>query len=185
MADDATTTTESATPDQAAAETTTATNPTTPPAEPANESTDWQAEAAKWKALSHKNEARAKENAKKAQDYDAFQESQKSELQKAQEAAADWENKFKQSQVTALQAETAAKNGLPIELLTATTQDALDAQVAALQAFKTPVVPKASGVDTSNSDPKPTYSRAQLSDPKFYSEHHDDILLALREGRIK
>ncbi|MCI1914641.1 MAG: hypothetical protein LKJ05_02780 [Bifidobacteriaceae bacterium] len=181
MADDATTTAESTTSPAAESETGSPTRETTTTE---TDHTDLAAEVEKWKALSRKNEARAAENAKKAQDYDAFQESQKSELQKAQEAATNWENKFKQSQITALQAETAAKNGLPIELLTATTQDALDAQVAALQAFKTPIVPKASGVDTSGSDPKPTYTRAQLSDPKFYKDHHDDILLASREGRI-
>jgi hypothetical protein len=32
---------------------------------------------------------------------------------------------------------------------------------------------------------KPTYTREQLRDPKFYADNKADILLAMREGRIQ
>lgn len=50
------------------------------------EETDWQAEAEKWKALARKHETRSKENFEKAQEYDKYLESQKSEDQKREEA---------------------------------------------------------------------------------------------------
>lgn len=49
---------------------------------------DWQAEAEKWKAFSRKHEEAAKANADKAKRLDEFEESQKTELQKAADAAA-------------------------------------------------------------------------------------------------
>ncbi|MFT8358549.1 hypothetical protein [Bifidobacterium aquikefiri] len=155
------------------------------PAAPDTE-TDWQAEANKWKALSRQNEAQAKANADKAKQYDAFQESQKTELQKAQDTAAKWEAQYKQAQTQALRAETAAKNNIPVELLTADNAEALDAQVKALLAFKTPQAASRSGVDpTKNGGGPTTYTQAQLSDQKFYREHRDDILKAMSEGRIE
>jgi hypothetical protein len=156
------------------------------PAAPDPEVRDWQAEATKWKALSRQNEAQAKANADKAKQYDEFQESQKSELQKAQDTAAKWEAQYKQAQTQALRAETAAKNNIPVELLTADNAEALDAQVQALLAFKTPQPASRSGIDpTKNGGGPTTYTQAQISDPKFYQAHHDDILKAMSEGRIK
>lgn len=147
---------------------------------------DWQAEATKWKALSRQNEAKAKANADKAQQYDSFQESQKTELQKAQDTAAKWEAQYKQAQTQALRAETAAKNNIPVELLTADNAEALDVQVQALLAFKTPQPASRSGIDPTKTGAGPvTYTQAQISDPKFYREHRDDILKAMSEGRIK
>lgn len=49
------------------------------------EDTDWQAEAGKWKELARKHEDRAKTNAQKAQAYDEYLESQKSEEEKRDE----------------------------------------------------------------------------------------------------
>jgi hypothetical protein len=51
------------------------------------EERDWQAEAEKWKALARKHEGNAKTNADKARQFDEFQESQKSELEKLQDRA--------------------------------------------------------------------------------------------------
>jgi hypothetical protein len=156
------------------------------PAAPETEVHDWQTEATKWKALSRQNEAQAKANADKAKQFDALQESQKTELQKAQDTAAKWEAQYKQAQTQALRAETAAKNNIPVELLTADNAEALDAQVQALLAFKTPQPASRSGIDpTKNGGGPTTYTQAQISDPAFYREHRGDILKAMSEGRIK
>ncbi|WEV41632.1 hypothetical protein OZX57_06480 [Bifidobacterium sp. ESL0682] len=150
------------------------------------EVTDWKAEAEKWKAMSRKNEAQAKSNADKAKQFDEFQESQKTELQKAQDEAAKYKAEFEAQQVKSLQAETAAKNNIPVSLLTATTQDALDVQVKALLDFKTPQPASKSGVDVgAGSNQPPVFTQAQVSDQKFYHEHRDEILKAMSEGRIR
>lgn len=59
----------------------------TPAADTAAEK-DWKAEAEKWKAFARKHEDTAKANAEKAKRFDEFEESQKTELQKAADAAA-------------------------------------------------------------------------------------------------
>lgn len=67
--------------------------PTTPdaasaPAADTAAEKDWKAEAEKWKAFARKHEDAAKANAEKAKRFDEFEESQKTELQKAADAAA-------------------------------------------------------------------------------------------------
>jgi hypothetical protein len=146
---------------------------------------DWQAEAVKWKALSRQNEAQAKANADKAKQFDAFQESQKSELEKAQDEASKWKTQYEQAKTHALRAETAAKNNIPVTLLTGNTEEELDAQVKALLAFKTPTPPASSGIDTGASARQPTtFTRQQIADPTFYHAHRDEILKAQQAGRI-
>jgi hypothetical protein len=147
---------------------------------------DWQSEAEKWKALSRKNEAQAKANADAAKQWSEFQESQKSETDKLKEHAAELETQLKQAQTTALRSQYAAKNQIPMELLTADTEDALDAQVKALLAFKTPQAAGRSNVDTQGGSQQATiFTQAQISDPKFYQTHRSEILKAMAEGRIK
>jgi hypothetical protein len=52
---------------------------------------DWQAEAQKWQRLSRQNEAKAKENAKAAAEFKKWEDSQKTEVQRAQERAEEAE----------------------------------------------------------------------------------------------
>lgn len=49
---------------------------------------DWEAETTKWKALARKHEEQSKSNADKAKAFDELEESQKTEVQKAIDAAA-------------------------------------------------------------------------------------------------
>lgn len=154
-------------------------------AEPTATEPDWQAEAEKWKALSRKNEAQAKANADAAKQWSEFQESQKSETDKLKEHAAELETQLKQAQTTALRSQYAAKNQIPLELLTADTEDALDAQVKALLAFRTPKPAASSGPDVTGGAQQPTtFTRQQISDPTFYHQHRDEILKAQQAGRI-
>ena len=147
--------------------------------------TDWQAQAEKWKALSRQNEAQAKANAEKAQKFDEFQESQKTELEKAHDEAAKWQTQYEQAQKQALRAETAAKHQLPLELLTGGTSDELDAQVTALLAWKGSKPAASSGPDMrQHGESTPTFTRQQIADPDFYHAHRADILKAQQAGRI-
>ncbi|MFT8442195.1 MAG: hypothetical protein ABF780_05730 [Bifidobacterium aquikefiri] len=160
-----------------------ATGDPTPPA--ATEPTDWQAEAEKWKALSRKNETQAKANVDAAKQWNDFQESQKSETDKLKEHNAQLEAQLKEAQTTVLRSQYAAKNNIPVTLLTADTEDALEAQVKALLAFKTPQPPASSGIDTgAAARQSTTFTRQQISDPTFYHKHRDEILKAQQAGRI-
>ena len=89
--------------------------------------TDWAAEARKWKELSRKNEARMKENAEKARLYDEAQEKDKSELQKAQEAAAKAEARAAALEAKVLRTQVAAAKGVDADLLSGTSQEELEA----------------------------------------------------------
>jgi len=82
------------------------------PTEPDTGGKDWQAEAEKWKAFARKHEDTAKANADKARQFDALEESQKSEMQKAAErtAAAEAEAATSRGELAVMRA--AVKFGL-------------------------------------------------------------------------
>lgn len=73
---------------------------------------DWQAEAEKWKAFARKHEDTAKANADKAKRFDEFEESQKSELQKAADAAAKAKADADQTRAELARMKAAVKHGL-------------------------------------------------------------------------
>jgi chemotaxis protein histidine kinase CheA len=169
--------------------------PTTAPAAPETGAEEQQeqhpdpiAELEKWKALARQNEARAKANADKAKRFDEIEEANKTELQKAQEAAATAAADAQQARLDALRARTAATNGVPEELLVGQNEEELAASVQRLLAFKgtdTPAAPRSSGGSAPAGAAKPVvYTSEQLSNPAFFQAHRADILLAQREGRI-
>lgn len=104
--------------------------------------TDWEAEARKWKELSRKNESRMKENAEKARLYDEAQEQGKSELQKAQEAAAKAEARAAAMEAEAMRAKVAASTGVDADLLSGSSEDELRASAERLLAWRGAQVPK-------------------------------------------
>ena len=73
---------------------------------------DWQAEADKWKAMARKHEDSAKANADKAKRFDEFEESQKSELQKAADIAAKAQEDAATSRAELAVMQAAVKHGL-------------------------------------------------------------------------
>lgn len=103
---------------------------------------DWEAEARKWKELSRKNESRMKENAEKARLYDEAQEQGKSELQKAQEAAAKAEARAAAMEAEAMRAKVAAATGVDADLLSGSSEDELRASAERLLAWRGAQVPK-------------------------------------------
>lgn len=76
-----------------------------------------KADVAKWKALARKHEGTAKTNAQKAQEYDALQEANKTELQKAQERAQQAEERAQQATDRHNRVLAAAAHDLPPDLI--------------------------------------------------------------------
>jgi len=111
-------------------------------AEAAAKQVDWEAEARKWKELSRKNESRMKENAEKARLYDEAQEQGKSELQKAQEAAAKAEARAAAMEAEAMRAKVAAATGVDADLLSGSSEEELRASAERLLAWRGAQVPK-------------------------------------------
>lgn len=111
-------------------------------AEATAQQVDWEAEARKWKELSRKNESRMKENAEKARLYDEAQEQGKSELQKAQDAAAKAEARAAAMEAEAMRAKVAAATGVDADLLSGSSEDELRASAERLLAWRSAQVPK-------------------------------------------
>lgn len=165
--------------------------PAAPKATETEPQVDWRAEAEKWKTLSRQNEAQAKANAEKARQYDAFEESQKTELQKAQDAAAAAQQRAAEAEARALRSDIARNTGVPIELLTAADEETLQAQAEALLAFRgqqqTPPAPASSGTSTpSGAAPIPHFTDAQIAamTPEEYAARKEDIYRARDAGLI-
>jgi hypothetical protein len=128
---------EEITPEAPAAEQPSAETPTpAPPAGDTPAEKDWQAEAEKWKTFARKHEDAAKANADKAKRFDEFEESQKSETQKAVDRAAAAESRLAEIEARAERAEVAAATGVPAELLSGSTKEELTASAEALIAFR-------------------------------------------------
>lgn len=106
--------------------------PATPepkPAEPAQDPTDWKAASRKW-------EDRAKENAAAAQRLEEIEESNKTELQKANDRAAAAEKVAAQAVSDSLRLKVANAKGIPEDLLSGSTQEELEASADKLIAFR-------------------------------------------------
>jgi hypothetical protein len=111
--------------------------PTAPAADTAAEK-DWQAEAEKWKSFARKHEDAAKANADKAKRFDEFEESQKTELQKAADAAAAAKADADATRAELARMQAAVKHGLSeddLDLLgTHGTPDEIEARAEKLAA---------------------------------------------------
>ena len=98
--------------DSGAADATTTTDTSQAAAADTAPAKDWQAEAEKWKAFARKHEDAAKANADKAKRFDEFEESQKSELQKAADAAARAKAEADATRAELARMQAAVKHGL-------------------------------------------------------------------------
>ena len=98
--------------------------------------TDWQAEARKWEKRSKENLATAKANEAAAKRLAELEESQKTEAQKVQERLDAAEKRAAELELKATRAEVAAAKGVPVELLSGSTQEELEAAADALIAFR-------------------------------------------------
>lgn len=103
---------------------------------PEKQETDWKAEARKWESRAKENLASAKANEDAAKRLAEIEEAQKTEAQKAQERLDAAEKRAAELELKATRAEVAAAKGVPVELLSGSTRDELEASAAALLAFR-------------------------------------------------
>lgn len=109
--------------------------PTTGKPTPDQADKDWQAEAEKWKALSRKHEDASRANADKARQFEEWQQSQKSEQQKADEAAQKLQDERDEALRDAALARAALTHGLTaddLELIGGGTPEEIDAKAQKL-----------------------------------------------------
>ncbi len=104
------------------------------PAEPPADPTDWKVEARKW-------EQRAKENHEKAEKFDQVEQSKLTEIEREQKRAEAAEKLAATNAAELLQLKFANEHGITKDeraLLTGTTEEALQAQVAAVLKLRAP-----------------------------------------------
>lgn len=102
-----------------------------------------------WKAMARKWEKRAKDNAKKAEAnadakkrLDEAAETDKTEVDRLREAIESLQTENASNKLKALRADVSQRTGVPVELLTGTTEDELNDQAEAINAFVTANTPK-------------------------------------------
>lgn len=153
-------------------------------AEDTAQQVDWEAEARKWKELSRKNESRMKENAEKARLYDEAQEQGKSELQKAQEAAAKAEARVKALEVQATRAQVAAAKGVDADLLSGSTLEELEASADRLLAWRGAQIPKGAPASDAGHRGEEIRSSKQLTREDLKNMSAEQINQARRAGQL-
>lgn len=100
------------------------------PAEPAATGVDWKAMARKW-------EKRAKENASAAQKLKEAESAEKTEMEKLAEQIQALQAENQSNRVKAMRSEVSRKTGVPLELLSAETEEDLSEQAEAILEFAT------------------------------------------------
>lgn len=145
---------------------------------------DWEAEARKWKELSRKNESRMKENAEKARLYDEAQEQGKSELQKAQEAAAKAEARAAAMEAEAMRAKVAAATGVDADLLSGSTLEELEASADRLLAWRAAQVPKGAPATDAGVRGDEIRAARQLTRDDIKKMSPSEIIKARKEGQL-
>ena len=145
---------------------------------------DWEAEARKWKELSRKNEARMKENAEKARLYDEAQEQGKSELQKAQEAAAKAEARAAAMEAEAMRAKVAAATGVDADLLSGSSEEELRASAERLLAWRGAQVPKGAPATDAGVRGDEIRAARQLTREDLKKMSPAEIIKARQDGQL-
>lgn len=154
-------------------ETTTPTAETTAPVEtPAQESTDWKAEARKW-------EQRAKENSSAARRLAEIEEASKTELQKAMERAEAAEKSAARAQSEAMRARVLADHGITSEYADLVAGDDEDALVASAKKVQSLLNAQTSQDVESTSYVVPTEGTQREALPLNSSELEDTLRRAL------
>ena len=153
-------------------------------AEDTAQQVDWEAEARKWKELSRKNESRMKENAEKARLYDEAQEQGKSELQKAQEAAAKAEARAAAMEAEAMRAKVAAATGVDADLLSGSSEEELRASAARLLAWRGAQVPKGAPATDAGVRGDEIRAARQLTREDLKKMSPAEIIKARQDGQL-
>lgn len=145
---------------------------------------DWEAEARKWKELSRKNESRMKENAEKARLYDEAQEQGKSELQKAQEAAAKAEARAAAMEAEAMRAKVAAATGVDADLLSGSSEEELRASAERLLAWRAAQIPKGAPATDAGVRGEEIRAAKQLTRDDLKKMSPSEIIKARKDGQL-
>lgn len=153
-------------------------------AEDTAQQVDWEAEARKWKELSRKNESRMKENAEKARLYDEAQEQGKSELQKAQEAAAKAEARAAAMEAEAMRAKVAAATGVDADLLSGSSEEELRASAERLLVWRAVQVPKGAPATDAGVRGDEIRAARQLTKDDLKKMSPSEIIKARKDGRL-
>lgn len=154
-------------------ETTTPTTEAPAPVEaPAQEPTDWKAEARKW-------EQRAKENLSAAKRLAEIEEASKSELQKAQERAEAAEKTAARYQSEALRSRVLAEHGITSEYADLVVGDDEDALVASAKKVQSLLNAQPAPAQESASYVVPTEGTQKQAVPLNSSELEDTLKRAL------
>ena len=153
-------------------------------AEDTAQQVDWEAEARKWKELSRKNESRMKENAEKARLYDEVQEQGKSELQKAQEAAAKAEARAAAMEAEAMRAKVAAATGVDADLLSGSSEEELRASAERLLAWRGAQVPKGAPATDAGVRGDEIRAAIQLTREDLKKMSPAEIIKARQDGQL-
>lgn len=145
---------------------------------------DLSAEVDKWKALSRKNEQRARDNESAAKRLAEIEDANKSELEKVLARAEAAEKAVAEATATALRASVANTKGVPLELLSGSTQEDLEASADKLLAFKG-TAPKAGPSDGAGNVGSTIAGEKQItSREELKSMSPEQINKARAEGRL-
>lgn len=150
-----------------------------------NNGVDLAAEIEKWKGLARKHEERSKVNAVKARRFDEIEEAAKTELDKANDRATQAEQRVTLLEAQALRATVAAAKGVPVELLSGSTIEELEAAADQLIAFRgtPPKAPPAKGQGDAG-DPVGGDANKITSVDALKSMSPEQINEARRAGRL-
>lgn len=173
--------------------------PETPPNapeadEPEGNGTDLAAEVAKWRALARKHQKRAEAGAEAERRLAEIEAQGKSELEKAQEAAREWQQKAERAELGRLRAEVATRKGLTADQakrLQGSTEEELDQDAdELLEAFKPspsqpsePEADRATGTNGSGADRAPVPRLRPGAVPDAGAVERDPAKLAAQISR--
>lgn len=96
---------------------------------------DWKAMARKWEKRAKENAKQAAANAEAKKRLDEAAETDKTEVDRLRESIEALQTENASNKLKALRADVSSRTGVPVELLTATTEDELNDQAEAISAF--------------------------------------------------
>lgn len=103
---------------------------------------DWKAMARKWEKRAKDNAKRAAENAEAKKRLDEAADTDKTEVDRLREAIEALQTENASNKLKALRADVSQRTGVPVELLTGTTEEELTDQAEAISAFVSANAPK-------------------------------------------
>lgn len=146
-------------------------------------------DAIDWKAMARKWEKRAKENAKQAaanadakKRLDEAADTDKTEVDRLREAIEALQTENAGNKLKALRADVSSRTGVPVELLTGTTEEELNDQAEAINTFVTANAPKTAAKQTNGAKPKEKL-RSGAQGAKTEPSREEILAAVLGKGR--